>query len=197
MGPNFNLTKWADQWLTTSGVNTLEPNILYDNNYIRQLNIRQLANSVGNNQLRKQKIDIAVFGEDYEGHLLHGIILNDTLENNLLALNLQKQFPYPVSAVIINPNEKAYDIVYLDQKSYSNLKLNLHKVHDPVIRAVVWHQVWQMLMDQRISSAEYFNFTMSQLPMESNEEILQLALKNLKEYFDYYMPMSIVKNGSK
>lgn len=90
MGPNFNLSKWSDSWLISSGVNTLTPYIVYDNNYIRTLSIRQTANSVGNNQLRKQKIDIAVYSDTYEGHLLQSIILSDTKEYNQVNLDLQK-----------------------------------------------------------------------------------------------------------
>ena len=54
-----------------------------------------------------------------------------------------------------------------------------------------------MLMDQRITSEEYFNFTMTQLPRECEEEILSLVFKNLQELMDYYLPIKLVKQSSK
>ena len=78
----------------------------------------------------------------------------------------------------------------MDKRTFSNLQGGLHRIQDPVIRAVVWHQAYQMLMDQRISSTEYFNFTMAQLPLENDEEIVLIALKNLKDVVDFYLPLS-------
>ena len=80
MGANFNLTKWSNSWLTASGVNVLDPQIDFENNYIRTLKIRQTSNDNGKNQLRRQKIDIAIFSDTFEGYSLNGIILSDANE---------------------------------------------------------------------------------------------------------------------
>ena len=40
MGPNFNLTKWADSWLKTSGVNIFDPIVEMENGYLKSMKIR-------------------------------------------------------------------------------------------------------------------------------------------------------------
>lgn len=54
-----------------------------------------------------------------------------------------------------------------------------------------------MVMDQKITSSEYLNFTLAQLPLETNEEILVVNFKNLKELIEYYLPIGMVQESNK
>jgi len=41
LGENFSLVQWCDEWLTTSGVNILEPIVEYDDqNKLKSLKIK-------------------------------------------------------------------------------------------------------------------------------------------------------------
>jgi hypothetical protein len=62
LGSNFIFAEWCDEWLTTSGVNILEPVIEYhENGSIKSLFVRQTNDLRGKNILRTQKIDIGIF----------------------------------------------------------------------------------------------------------------------------------------
>ncbi len=54
MGKDFNFTDWCETWLTTSGVNVIEPIIEYNqDNSIKKLTIKQTCDLRGKNRLRK------------------------------------------------------------------------------------------------------------------------------------------------
>ena len=65
MGTGFNFLDWCDSWLTSSGVNILEPLVEYNNDFsIKSLNINQTTDLRGKNILRKQKISAVIYDEN-------------------------------------------------------------------------------------------------------------------------------------
>lgn len=62
MGSDFNLRAWCDEWLKTSGSNILEPVVeLNADGTLKSLKIKQSCSLRGQNRLRKQKLNIAIY----------------------------------------------------------------------------------------------------------------------------------------
>lgn len=71
LGNNFNLAEWCDSWLTTSGVNIMEPVLEFnENESLKSFFIKQSNDLRGKNILRKHKIDVALYHEDQEGKVI-------------------------------------------------------------------------------------------------------------------------------
>lgn len=91
MGTNFKFKEWCDQWLKTSGVNTLEPQVVLNQNMsLSSLSITQLVDAAGQNRLRKSKIDIGVYDQNYNLHLIQDFVLSDTNSTNVVTADLLK-----------------------------------------------------------------------------------------------------------
>lgn len=194
LGADFNLAEWSDQWLSTSGVNILEPVVEYGaNGSITKLQVKQSNDLRGKNRLRKQKIDVAVFDEHFEAHIVKDILLNDKEALNDVAL----QFHGPVSAIIINVNDHGYCKVRYDQKSLDSFVNSLQRIQDPVTRAQVWRQLWLLVMDRKMSSLQYLDFVIRQIPFETVDQIIQSALMNLSSLVSYYIPTRFVLEKKK
>lgn len=122
MGKSFKFTEWCDQWLKNSGVNTLEPQVAYgSNNSLSQIKINQFIDPAGKNRLRKSKIDIGVYDQNYKLHEIKDYVLSDTNQSN--SVNLTK-FDYtgPVKAVILNQNDHVYTKVRFDKNTLASFK---------------------------------------------------------------------------
>ena len=66
MGSNFKFNQWADEWLKKSGINAIEPIAEYDQDgSLKLLKVKQTVEPVGDNQLRTQVVDIAVYTNDF------------------------------------------------------------------------------------------------------------------------------------
>ena len=132
LGPDFNLWEWSDTWLSSSGVNILEPVIEWaPNGSITKLQIKQTNDLRGKNRLRKQKIDLAVYDEHLHPHVVKDILISEKDALNDVILNFDK----PVSAVIINVNDHGYAKVRYDQKTLDTFVNNLQRIEDAVTRA--------------------------------------------------------------
>lgn len=85
MGNNFMFTEWSNQWLTSSGVNTLIPVIDYNNdNSLRNIRIKQKIDPFGDNRLRKSKIDIGIYDNDYKLHVLKDVVISEKLNMTIV-----------------------------------------------------------------------------------------------------------------
>ena len=81
MGPDFNFTEWCQTWLTTSGINILEPVVEYnDNESVKSFSIKQTCDLRGKNILRKQKLNVAFYDKDMKAHVVQDIIIGDQNE---------------------------------------------------------------------------------------------------------------------
>jgi len=62
--------------------------------------------------------------------------------------------------------------VRYDQKSLDAFVNNLQRIQDPVTRAMVWRQQWLLMLDKRMSSMQFFDFVVKQLPYENVDQII-------------------------
>jgi aminopeptidase N len=149
LGPDFNLWEWSDTWLSSSGVNILEPVIEWNGDgTVKKLQIKQTNDLRGKNRLRKQKIDLAVYDEHFQPHVVRDILISEKDALNDVALHFDK----PVTAIIINVNDHGYAKVRYDQKTLDAFVNNLQRIEDSVTRAQVWRQLWLLVMDRKMSS---------------------------------------------
>ena len=61
-------------------------------------------------------VDIAVLDNNWDVHMIEEVKLSQSKEINdiLNEHDLQHEYSFPVKAVIVNPNSRTYDIIYLD-----------------------------------------------------------------------------------
>ena len=65
MGADFNFISWCDSWLTTSGINILEPEVTYnDDGSINTFAVKQTMDLRGKNVLRKHFFTSNKFGTE-------------------------------------------------------------------------------------------------------------------------------------
>ena len=132
LGPDFDLLEWTDQWLSTSGVNLLEPIIEYNpDGSIKKLQLKQSCDLRGKNRLRKQKIDVAVYDEHYQPFVIKDIMISDKDPINDIELAFDKQ----VTAVIPNVNDHGYLKVRYDEKTLASFVHSLQRIQDSLTRA--------------------------------------------------------------
>lgn len=85
MGKNLSFSEWSNQWLTSSGVTTLQPIVEYnEDSSIKSFYIKQLVDPYGANRLRKSMFDIGVYDKDYKLHVISNVVISDKKEMNQL-----------------------------------------------------------------------------------------------------------------
>jgi len=78
-----------------------------------------LIDPAGNNRLRKSKIDIGIYDNDYKLHMIKDFVLSDLNETNLVTYDFINKMGYfgPVKAVILNQDDHVYSKIRFDKNT--------------------------------------------------------------------------------
>lgn len=184
MGEDFNFKAWMNMWLNSSGVNIIEPSPEGDFNIVQSCDLR------GKNKLRQQKLDIGLYNEDGEVHIIEGIVIKD--EHTPVDVTGVPEAFGPVKAIFVNQGEHAYAKVRFDHDSIQWFIKNLNKVQDSTTRGAIWRYFWMSVMEKSMKSSDFINFIVNQLPHEPEERILMTGLMQLRALINNYLPVELV-----
>ena len=70
----------------------------------------------------------------------------------------------------------------------------MFKIDDFVVKAMVWRQLWIHVIDCKMSSLQYMNFVIQQLPKETVEQSIMSTMSHLSAMIAYYIPTDKVKD---
>ena len=112
-----------------------------------------------------QKLDIAVYDNNFRRHLIKDIVLSDTEELNRIQVGHGLRHT-PAKAIIINHGDHAYAKLRFDVNSFDTFENELYKIGDSLSRAFIWRSLWNHVMDEKISSLWYYSFAVKQLPYQ-------------------------------
>jgi len=62
---------------------------------------------------------------------------------------------------------------------------------------MLWNQLFYHVMDNKMSSVNYFNFIISQLPNEQSQSVVMDVLKSLQTNIDLFLPVANVNMARK
>jgi len=125
LGPDFDLVQWSDSWLTTSGVNILEPLPEFNaDGSLSKLQIKQSCDLRGQNQLRTHKLDVAVYDADGNQHVTEAVLVKETEE----LTEVKVGYTGPVAAILVNVNDHTYAKTGFDKKSMDFFENSLYVI---------------------------------------------------------------------
>ncbi|CAM5361914.1 aminopeptidase N [Streptomyces narbonensis] len=155
---------WAEQWLRTTGVDTLTPRL--DGEGTRWQLTADRAGS------RPHRIEAGVYDRRPDGEL--------TLRERL-ALDVPQaapaELPGPRPALVtLNDGDLTYAKLRFDQVSKETVLRGLSAVPDPLTRAVIWNALRDMVRDGDLAPAEYLETALAHLPDETELSLVQGVL---------------------
>lgn len=118
--------------------------------------------------LRRQKIDVAVYDENFHPHVVKDVMIS----NKEALTDIVVPFNGKVTAINVNENDHAYAKTRFNQRTLDNFVSSLYKIQDPVTRGSVWRNLWLLVMDTKVSSLLYFDFVVKQISHETVDQII-------------------------
>ena len=109
-------------------------------------------------------MDVAFYDESMTPTIVKDIIINE--KDPLTKVEAPN---FPVKAIIVNHGDHAYAKVRYDPKTLLCFEDNLNKISDYLERGLVWRHLWNLVMDAKMSSLQFLNFVIKQLPHETVE----------------------------
>ena len=136
---------------------------------------------------------MALYDQHYNPIIIKDVLISEKDAINNVAITFDK----PVTAIVVNVNDHGYCKVRYDPKTLDSFVHNLQRIADPVTRAQIWRQLWLLVMDRKMSSLQYLDFVLKQIPFERVDQIIQVALMNLSALVAYYIPTQFVAEKKK
>jgi len=148
-----DLSEFSEQWLSTSGVNTLSSEVATDDSgVITDFSVTQSAPDA-HPTLRTHHIAIGLYdARDDE------LVATESLEVDVhgpatpIAALTGRRRP---ALVLLNDRDLGYAKVRLDDDSLATAVNDVARITDPLARAMVWNTAWDMTRDAQLTAADY------------------------------------------
>jgi aminopeptidase N len=185
------LAAWRDEWLRTTGVNLLTPEVAIaeDGTYVSVditqsdpaplwrmedhvpiLRRHRLAVGVydldGGRLVRRERVELDVQGERTSVDALVGVRAGDLL--------------------LLNDDDLTFARIALDERSLATATAHLASFADPMPRALVWSAAWDMLRDAMLPASRFVDLVVHNLAHDEQVGVLQRLLMRATSAVERY-----------
>jgi aminopeptidase N len=160
------LESWAQEWLQTSGVNTLAPRFELDaDGGYASFAVTQTAHP-DHPTLRRHRLGIGLY-DKVDGRLVRRTSLETDIDGALTEvadLIGQKQ----PDLLLLNEGDLAYAKIRLDERSLETLVTSIETIDDSLARALCWGAAWDMTRDAEMSASDFVTLVLSGIGSETD-----------------------------
>ena len=183
-----DLSDWSAQWLETTGVNTLQPELTVDDDgVITSFAVRQTA-TADHPTLRQHRIAIGRYSE-VDGRLVRvGRAELDIAGERTEVPELVGE-PQP-ELLLVNDDDLTYAKVRLDPRSLATVVERLADVGSALARAVCWSAAWDMCRDGELPAADYVELVLSTVAVETDPVAVRTVLGQAASAARHYTPVA-------
>lgn len=147
------LTSWAEEWLQTSGVNTLAPVFeVSESGEFTSFQIRQTAMAEFPT-IRRHRLGIGLYDE-IDGRIVRRHSVEIDIDGDLTDVPQLVGQQQP-ALVLLNDGDLAYAKIRLDERSLQTVISGIDKVEDSLARALLWGATLDMSRDAEMTATEY------------------------------------------
>ena len=183
-----DLSGWAQQWLTTTGVNTLAAEFTVgENGTYDSFAIRQHGAQPGVGDLRDHRIAVGLYERADSGAIERVRKVELDISGELT------EVPDLIGAraadlVLANDDDLTYALLELDPRSLETLITGIANITDPMPRTLAWSAAWQMTRGGRMRARDFVRLVAEGAPTENQisvlERILAQAVQAVTSYAD-------------
>ncbi len=173
------LKKWANQWLLTTGVNTITSKCKTKKGKITKFKITQMP-SAKNNLLRGHKTLLGLF---YKNKIEKIPI---TYSAKKIKIKELKNKPLP-ELIYLNCNDQDYVKTPLNTDAINYIMNNFQKIKDPLLKQMLFGSLWQMVRDAEISPKILLELIIKYSSSESNSPLLERMFLLASRALNFYL----------
>ena len=185
------LSAWRDEWLRTTGVNLLTPEIeLADDGTYAAVRILQsdpapLWRTEGHTPiLRRHRLAVGVYDLD-GGKLVRRARVELDVEGAVTDVTQLSSVPAG-DLLLLNDDDLTFARISLDDRSLATATAHLADFIDPMPRALVWSAAWDMLRDGLLPASRFVELVVGNLAHDEQVGVLQRLLMRATAAADRY-----------
>lgn len=174
-----DLSGWAGQWLTTTGMTTLAPDYeLAADGTFAAFRIRQTGAAPGAGELRDHRVAVGVYALEGEGEAAR---LTRIRRVELDVRGESTEVPELAGApagdlVLVNDDDLTYTMLELDERSLATAVTRIGAFADPMPRTLCWSATWQMVRSGRMRARDFVSLVLAGAAAEDQIAVLERVL---------------------
>ena len=174
-----DLKSWSDIWVREAGMPTIISEIIqYDNSTYLHLSE---FDPPGGERHWPQVLDILIICEDTSYNIKHRLSGEET------------DIPVPDNCLAVVPNSGgiAYGYFRIGSESLHFLAENIAGFNDPVIRGVIWLNIWENMINNIVTPRSVFRWVTESIRNENEPQLQSLLRGYISSIFWYYFDGSL------
>ena len=169
------LGEWTQEWLQTSGVNTLRARFSTDDQGVFDSFVVEQTASEAYPTLRRHRIAIGLY-DQVDGRLvrrervetdIHGA---ETHIDDLVGLRQP-------DLVLLNDDDLTYAKIRLDERSFATLVQGIATFEESLPRALCWGSAWDMTRDAELAPSDFVTLVLAGVGSESDLTAVSALLR--------------------
>ncbi|MFT4010773.1 MAG: aminopeptidase N [Nocardioidaceae bacterium] len=178
------LASWAEEWLQTSGVNTLSPEFeVDDGGNFTSFAVRQTAHP-DFPTLRRHRIAIGLYDRREDRLVRRSSLEIDVAGERTDVPELVGQAQPDL--VLLNDGDLTYAKIRLDERSLATLIESIASLDDSLARALCWGAAWDMTRDAEMRASDFVALVLAGVGTETDLTAVSALLAYAKSAVDLY-----------
>ena len=171
-----DLSGWGQQWLKTTGLNTLRPDFDLDaDGRFTRFAITQSGAQPGGGETRVHRLAVGIYDDDGSGKLvrLHREELDvDGETTDVPAL----QGVSRGKLILVNDDDLTYCSLRLDPESLQTALTRIADIADPLPRTLAWSAAWEMTREAELKARDFVSLVAGGVQAETEVGVAQRLL---------------------
>ncbi|MFG3258035.1 aminopeptidase N [Streptomyces sp. NPDC048172] len=192
-----DMGEWAKAWLQTAGVNTLTPQLTYDERgRVTELAILQEA-SASHPELRPHRVAVGLYRRDPAAGTLERYARAEVDVSGARTSVPELVGSERPDLVLVNDEDLTYCKIRFDEVSLATLREHLGEITDPLARAVCWSAVWNLTRDGLMPARDFIRLVLRFAGAESEIGVLQMLHAQTRLALDMYAAPAWREEGAR
>ncbi|MGO1950611.1 MAG: ERAP1-like C-terminal domain-containing protein, partial [Mycobacteriaceae bacterium] len=184
-----DLSDWADQWLKTTGINTLGTATEVEDGSYTSFAVTQSGAEPGAGETRTHRLAVGLYDLQDAADGTSTVVLRERVETDVVGetsnvpdfIGQQK-----ADLVLVNDDDLAYGFISLDDDSLATAVEHIAGITDPMARSLIWSAAWQMTRNAQMRARDFVALVVRGAWAESQlgvlEQILAQAIAAVERY---------------
>ncbi|MBN6042350.1 ERAP1-like C-terminal domain-containing protein, partial [Amycolatopsis sp. 195334CR] len=181
-----DLSWWSDEWLETTGLNTLRPRYEVDaDGRFSRFEVEQSGAEPGAGERRTHRVAIGVYRSDDTGKLVRAHRIELDVTGALTPVPELTGLPAG-ELVLVNDDDLTYCSLRLDPRSLSTLIDRIADITDPLPRSLCWSAAWEMTRTAEFRARDYVRLVAGGIAAETELSVVEALLTQARTALDSY-----------
>jgi aminopeptidase N len=166
-----DLHGWAQQWLKTTGLNTLRADFDVDAATFTRFAVTQSRAEPGNSEPRVHRLRIGVYDAD-SGKLIQVHQTPAEIRGNSTEIAALRGVACG-QLVLVDDEDDTYCLLGLDSGSLATALTRIADIEEPLPRARVWSAIWEMTRAGRLAARDFVTLVIANLHSETQIAVVE------------------------